>query len=150
MKTEKLLHTEMDKKSLMYYSHFSHFSFSLHVSSVWMPTLWVMELGRQLCGKMRKSNKRAPLSSPPTTTWGLEIHFYLPDVHQLEYLKGCYTAEVLCVDAAKKCCELKKKKRHVGKVSIVLNLWFILLIVASIEQFVANCTVGHMGQVSVQ
>ncbi|KAG7230543.1 hypothetical protein INR49_025259 [Caranx melampygus] len=68
-----------------------------------MLTLWPMELGRQLCGKMRKSNKRAPLSSPPTTTWGLEIHFYLPDVHQLEYLKGCYTAEELCVDAAKKC-----------------------------------------------
>uniref|UniRef100_A0A3B4WM19 Tyrosine-protein kinase n=1 Tax=Seriola lalandi dorsalis TaxID=1841481 RepID=A0A3B4WM19_SERLL len=68
-----------------------------------MPTLWVMELSRQLCGKMRRSSKRAPLSSSPTTTWGLEIHFYSPDVHQLEYLKGCYTAEELCVDAAKKC-----------------------------------------------
>uniref|UniRef100_A0A668A5H1 Tyrosine-protein kinase n=1 Tax=Myripristis murdjan TaxID=586833 RepID=A0A668A5H1_9TELE len=34
---------------------------------------------------------------------GLEIHFYLPDVQQLEYIKDCYTAEELCVEAAKKC-----------------------------------------------
>ncbi|XP_044216561.1 tyrosine-protein kinase JAK1 [Thunnus albacares] len=68
-----------------------------------MPTLWVMELSRQLCGKMRRSSKRAPLSSSPTSSWGLEIHFYTPDVHQLEYFRGCYTVEQLCVDAAKKC-----------------------------------------------
>uniref|UniRef100_A0A665UP63 Tyrosine-protein kinase n=1 Tax=Echeneis naucrates TaxID=173247 RepID=A0A665UP63_ECHNA len=68
-----------------------------------MPTLWVMELSRQLCGKMRKSTRRTQLSSSPSPTLGLEIHFYLPDAHQLEYLKGCYTAEELCVDAAKKC-----------------------------------------------
>uniref|UniRef100_A0A8C2ZSY3 Tyrosine-protein kinase n=1 Tax=Cyclopterus lumpus TaxID=8103 RepID=A0A8C2ZSY3_CYCLU len=68
-----------------------------------MPNLWVMELSRQLCGKMRRSSKRAQLSSSPTSTWGLEIHFYTPEVHQLEYFKGCYTALELCVDAAKKC-----------------------------------------------
>uniref|UniRef100_A0A8C2IFQ6 Tyrosine-protein kinase n=1 Tax=Cyprinus carpio TaxID=7962 RepID=A0A8C2IFQ6_CYPCA len=34
---------------------------------------------------------------------GLEIHFYLPDTHQLEYLKDCHTAEDLCVEAAKRC-----------------------------------------------
>uniref|UniRef100_A0A4W6DA05 Tyrosine-protein kinase n=1 Tax=Lates calcarifer TaxID=8187 RepID=A0A4W6DA05_LATCA len=68
-----------------------------------MTTLWVMELSRQLCGKMRRSSKRTQLSCSPTTTLGLEIHFYTPDVHQLEYFKGCYTAEELCVDAAKKC-----------------------------------------------
>uniref|UniRef100_A0A8C2ZVK0 non-specific protein-tyrosine kinase n=1 Tax=Cyclopterus lumpus TaxID=8103 RepID=A0A8C2ZVK0_CYCLU len=62
-----------------------------------------MELSRQLCGKMRRSSKRAQLSSSPTSTWGLEIHFYTPEVHQLEYFKGCYTALELCVDAAKKC-----------------------------------------------
>uniref|UniRef100_A0A665UPJ0 Tyrosine-protein kinase n=1 Tax=Echeneis naucrates TaxID=173247 RepID=A0A665UPJ0_ECHNA len=62
-----------------------------------------MELSRQLCGKMRKSTRRTQLSSSPSPTLGLEIHFYLPDAHQLEYLKGCYTAEELCVDAAKKC-----------------------------------------------
>lgn len=82
-----------------------HFSFSLHLSSVWMSTLWAMELSRQLCGKMRRSSKRAQLSCSPTSTWGLEIHFYTPEVHQLEYFKGCYTALELCVDAAKKCCE---------------------------------------------
>ncbi|XP_031698579.1 tyrosine-protein kinase JAK1-like [Anarrhichthys ocellatus] len=68
-----------------------------------MPTLWVMELSRQLCGKMRRSSKRAQLSSSPTSTQGLEIHLYTPEVHQLEYFKGCYTALELCVDAAKKC-----------------------------------------------
>nr|XP_020458384.1 tyrosine-protein kinase JAK1 [Monopterus albus]XP_020458385.1 tyrosine-protein kinase JAK1 [Monopterus albus] len=68
-----------------------------------MPTLWVMELSRQLCGKMRRSSKRAQLSSSPTSTWGLEIHFYIPEMNQLEYFKGCYTAEELCVDAAKEC-----------------------------------------------
>uniref|UniRef100_A0A665UQZ8 Tyrosine-protein kinase n=1 Tax=Echeneis naucrates TaxID=173247 RepID=A0A665UQZ8_ECHNA len=52
---------------------------------------------------MRKSTRRTQLSSSPSPTLGLEIHFYLPDAHQLEYLKGCYTAEELCVDAAKKC-----------------------------------------------
>uniref|UniRef100_A0A8C1CAF4 Tyrosine-protein kinase JAK1 n=1 Tax=Cyprinus carpio carpio TaxID=630221 RepID=A0A8C1CAF4_CYPCA len=34
---------------------------------------------------------------------GLEIHFYLPDTHQLEYLKDCHTVEDLCVEAAKRC-----------------------------------------------
>uniref|UniRef100_A0A672Z379 Tyrosine-protein kinase n=1 Tax=Sphaeramia orbicularis TaxID=375764 RepID=A0A672Z379_9TELE len=67
-----------------------------------MPTLWVMELSRQLCGKMRRS-KRVQPPSPPTSSLGLEIHFYISNTHQLEYLKGCYTAEELCVDAAKKC-----------------------------------------------
>lgn len=73
--------------------------------SVWMSTLWVMELSRQLCGKMRRSGRKAYLSSPPASTFGLEIHFYTPNVHQLEYLSGCYTAEELCVKAAKKCCK---------------------------------------------
>lgn len=75
-------------------------------SSVGLPTLWVMELSRQLCGKMRRSTRRAPLSSSTTSSLrGLEIHFYLHDMHQLEYFKDCYTAEELCVEAAKKCCE---------------------------------------------
>ncbi|KAM9849003.1 tyrosine-protein kinase JAK1 [Aulostomus maculatus] len=67
-----------------------------------MPTLWVMELSRQLCGKMKRPSRRA---QPPTSpsSWGLEIHFYLSEVRQLEYFKGCYTAEELCVEAAKKC-----------------------------------------------
>ncbi|XP_040897118.1 tyrosine-protein kinase JAK1 [Toxotes jaculatrix] len=68
-----------------------------------MSTLWMMELSRQLCGKMRRSSKRAQLSSSPSSTCGLEIHFYTPEVHQQEYLKGCYTVEELCVEAAKKC-----------------------------------------------
>ncbi|KAF7657152.1 hypothetical protein LDENG_00031210 [Lucifuga dentata] len=70
-----------------------------------MPTLWVMELGRQLCGKMRRSTRTPTLPSSPTSSSlsGLEIHFYFLDMHQLEYFKGCFTAEQLCVEAAKKC-----------------------------------------------
>uniref|UniRef100_A0A8C5GRA0 Tyrosine-protein kinase n=1 Tax=Gouania willdenowi TaxID=441366 RepID=A0A8C5GRA0_GOUWI len=61
-----------------------------------------MELSRQLCIKMRRS--RRGLSSPSiVSVVGLEIHFYIPEVHKLEYLKGCFTAEELCVDAAKTC-----------------------------------------------
>lgn len=79
--------------------------FVLSFFSVWMPSLSVMELSRQLCGKMRRSSKKTQYSSSPTTTLGLEIHFYTPGFHQLEYTTGCFTAEQLCVDAAKKCCK---------------------------------------------
>lgn len=60
-----------------------------------------MELGRQLCGKMKKQ-KKVELAIPAIMK-GLEIHFYLPDTHQLEYFKDCHTAEDLCVEAAKRC-----------------------------------------------
>ncbi|XP_077462571.1 tyrosine-protein kinase JAK1 [Stigmatopora argus] len=63
----------------------------------------MMELGRLLCGKMKRSNRRDPIITSPSSSWGLEIHFFLPDVHQLEFFKGSYTAEELCVEAAKKC-----------------------------------------------
>ncbi|KAE8293949.1 Tyrosine-protein kinase JAK1 [Larimichthys crocea] len=52
---------------------------------------------------MRRSSRKAQFSSSPTSTLGLEIHFYTPEVHLLEYLSGCYTAEEICVAAAKKC-----------------------------------------------
>ncbi|XP_056133885.1 tyrosine-protein kinase JAK1 [Lampris incognitus] len=70
-----------------------------------MPSLGIMELSRQLCGKMRRSNRRAMLSSSPTPSSlrGLEIHFYLSDTRQLEYFKDSHTAEDLCVEAAKTC-----------------------------------------------
>uniref|UniRef100_A0A672J8T1 Tyrosine-protein kinase n=1 Tax=Salarias fasciatus TaxID=181472 RepID=A0A672J8T1_SALFA len=67
-----------------------------------MPSLWVMELSRQICLKMKR-NRRAQPSSSPASTLGLEIHFYHQDMNQLQYSKGCYTAEQLCVDAAKIC-----------------------------------------------
>ncbi|TVK90657.1 Tyrosine-protein kinase JAK1 [Bagarius yarrelli] len=60
-----------------------------------------MELGRQLCGKMKKQ-KKVELAIPAVMK-GLEIHFYMPETHQLEYFKGCHTAEDLCVEAAKRC-----------------------------------------------
>ncbi|KAG8003189.1 Tyrosine-protein kinase JAK1 [Nibea albiflora] len=52
---------------------------------------------------MRKSSRKAQFSSAPASTLGLEIHFYTPDMHMLEYICGCYTAEEICVAAAKKC-----------------------------------------------
>ncbi|KAK6302349.1 hypothetical protein J4Q44_G00267040 [Coregonus suidteri] len=61
-----------------------------------------MELGRQLLVKMRKRRK-GEFTSVPVIVQGLEIHFYLEDSHQLEFLRGCYTAEELCTEAAKKC-----------------------------------------------
>lgn len=69
--------------------------------SVWMPELAVMDLGRQLCVKMKKQRKAE--MTIPTAMKGLEIHFYLSDTHQLEFFKDCYTAEDLCVEAAKRC-----------------------------------------------
>uniref|UniRef100_A0A673JIF6 Tyrosine-protein kinase n=1 Tax=Sinocyclocheilus rhinocerous TaxID=307959 RepID=A0A673JIF6_9TELE len=65
-----------------------------------MPELAVMELGRQLCGKMKKQRKAE--MTVPTVMKGLEIHFYLPDTYQHEYFKYCHTAEDLCVEAAKR------------------------------------------------
>lgn len=80
------------------------FFFKFHFFRVWMPTLYVMELGRQLCLKMRKPRK-PQTSSSPASIKGLEIHFYRFDIDPLKYPKGHYTAENLCVDAAKKCCK---------------------------------------------
>ncbi|CAL8309333.1 unnamed protein product [Lota lota] len=71
-----------------------------------MPTLGMMEqLSRQLCGKMRRSGKRTPISSSPASSApkGLEVHFYLADTNQLEYFRDCHTAEDICVESAKRC-----------------------------------------------
>ncbi|XP_034035450.1 tyrosine-protein kinase JAK1 isoform X2 [Thalassophryne amazonica] len=68
-----------------------------------MPNLLVMELGRQLCGKIKRPSRRTPVSSAPSSFQGLEIHFYLPDIHKLSYKEGCYTAENLCVESAVRC-----------------------------------------------
>ena len=77
--------------------------------SIWMPTLGMMEqLSRQLCGKMRRSGKRTPIPSTPASSSpkGLEVHFYLADTNQLEYFRDCHTTEDICVESAKRCCEL--------------------------------------------
>ncbi|KAL0966810.1 hypothetical protein UPYG_G00300420 [Umbra pygmaea] len=60
-----------------------------------------MEVGRQLLGKMW--NRKKGEFSAPTISTGLEVHFYLGESHQLEFLRGCYTAEELCTQAAKTC-----------------------------------------------
>ncbi|XP_067088208.1 tyrosine-protein kinase JAK1-like, partial [Osmerus mordax] len=65
-----------------------------------MPSLGLMELSRQLCGKMRRRRAEVPDSAPLR---GLEIHFYLLDIHQLVHFKDCHTTEELCEEAAKRC-----------------------------------------------
>ncbi|XP_072293949.1 tyrosine-protein kinase JAK1 [Eucyclogobius newberryi] len=65
-----------------------------------MPNLRAMELSRQLCGKMRRS-KRSQTASPPDAPPGLHIHLYTAE--PLYYKGNCYTAEELCVEAARKC-----------------------------------------------
>uniref|UniRef100_A0A8C7J2U1 non-specific protein-tyrosine kinase n=1 Tax=Oncorhynchus kisutch TaxID=8019 RepID=A0A8C7J2U1_ONCKI len=61
-----------------------------------------MEVGRQLLVKMRMKRK-GEFTSVPVLPQGLEVHLYLEDSPQLEFLRGCYTAEELCTKAAKKC-----------------------------------------------
>ncbi|XP_014044951.2 tyrosine-protein kinase JAK1 isoform X2 [Salmo salar] len=61
-----------------------------------------MEVGRQLLVKMRMKRK-GEFTSVPVIVQGLKVHFYLEDSPQLEFLHGCYTAEELCTNAAKKC-----------------------------------------------
>uniref|UniRef100_A0A8C9SJD3 Tyrosine-protein kinase JAK1 n=1 Tax=Scleropages formosus TaxID=113540 RepID=A0A8C9SJD3_SCLFO len=59
-----------------------------------------MELGRQLCGKMKTRKTDAPVQA---LLRGLEVHFYLPDTSHLEYMKDSLSVEDLCIEAAKKC-----------------------------------------------
>ncbi|XP_035270395.1 tyrosine-protein kinase JAK1 isoform X1 [Anguilla anguilla] len=73
----------------------------MHACIVRMSGQTGMKLGRQLCQKMRLSNKNDP--AVPTMARGLEIHFYLSGMQQLEYLKDSHSAEDLCIQAAQKC-----------------------------------------------
>uniref|UniRef100_A0A3P8XKU1 Tyrosine-protein kinase n=1 Tax=Esox lucius TaxID=8010 RepID=A0A3P8XKU1_ESOLU len=66
-----------------------------------MPPNSAMEVGRQLLGKMM--TRRKGEISVPVIAQGLEVHFYLGDCHQLKFLRGCFTAEELCTEAARKC-----------------------------------------------
>ncbi|XP_051554303.1 tyrosine-protein kinase JAK1-like [Myxocyprinus asiaticus] len=59
-----------------------------------------MDFGRHVITKVLR-NKKKPLMASGILQ-GLEIHFYLPDTHQIIRLNGSITAEGLCVEAAKK------------------------------------------------
>ncbi|XP_076829600.1 tyrosine-protein kinase JAK1-like [Brachyhypopomus gauderio] len=59
-----------------------------------------MDFGRQFIAKVQKRNKSQIMK--PLILQGLEVHFYLPETHQLIYLKGSFSAEELCILAAKK------------------------------------------------
>ncbi|KAK2901348.1 hypothetical protein Q8A67_009463 [Cirrhinus molitorella] len=59
-----------------------------------------MEFCRDLINKVLKKKKSIMASS--VILQGLEIHFYLPETHQIIRLSGSFTAEELCVEAAKK------------------------------------------------
>ncbi|XP_023662197.1 tyrosine-protein kinase JAK1-like [Paramormyrops kingsleyae] len=66
-----------------------------------MSRLTAMELGRQLCGKMRKA--RRPETAVLVTACGLGIYFYTPEINPLEIQEGSHSAEDLCLEAAKRC-----------------------------------------------
>ncbi|KAK3567775.1 hypothetical protein QTP86_026462 [Hemibagrus guttatus] len=59
-----------------------------------------MEVGRQILGKLQRRKKSQLMSS--VILQGLEVHFYLADTLQIIHLKGRYSAEQLCTEAAKK------------------------------------------------
>uniref|UniRef100_A0A8C7S3E1 Tyrosine-protein kinase n=1 Tax=Oncorhynchus mykiss TaxID=8022 RepID=A0A8C7S3E1_ONCMY len=61
-----------------------------------------LRIKAQLLVKMRMKRK-GEFTSVPVMVQGLEVHLYLEDSPQLEFLRGCYTAEELCTKAAKKC-----------------------------------------------
>lgn len=55
------------------------------------------------CAKMRSSKKNEVNTEVPSQ--GLEVAFYLQEKNSIYYTSGKYTAEDLCIKAAKKCCE---------------------------------------------
>ncbi|XP_051556477.1 tyrosine-protein kinase JAK1-like isoform X1 [Myxocyprinus asiaticus] len=59
-----------------------------------------MDFRQHFINKVLRKKKKPLMAS--VILQGLEIHFYLPDTHQITHLSGTFTAEVLCVEAAKK------------------------------------------------
>ncbi|XP_062849853.1 tyrosine-protein kinase JAK1-like [Trichomycterus rosablanca] len=59
-----------------------------------------MEVGRQILGKLQR--KRKPRLMLPEIAQGLEVNFYTPEAHQITHLRGTYSAEELCTEAAQK------------------------------------------------
>uniref|UniRef100_A0A4W5K0G5 non-specific protein-tyrosine kinase n=1 Tax=Hucho hucho TaxID=62062 RepID=A0A4W5K0G5_9TELE len=80
-------------------------------------------MGRQLLVKMRRTRK-GKFTPIPVLAQGLEVHFYLRDSHQLEFLRGCYTAEELCTEAAKKCGISPLCFNLFALYDEVLNIWY--------------------------
>uniref|UniRef100_A0A4W5K0F1 non-specific protein-tyrosine kinase n=1 Tax=Hucho hucho TaxID=62062 RepID=A0A4W5K0F1_9TELE len=88
-----------------------------------MPRNKAMDMGRQLLVKMRRTRK-GKFTPIPVLAQGLEVHFYLRDSHQLEFLRGCYTAEELCTEAAKKCGISPLCFNLFALYDEVLNIWY--------------------------
>lgn len=59
-----------------------------------------MEFRRNFINKVLRKKKQPIMASD--ILQGLEIHFYLPDKHPIIHLEESFTAEELCVEAAKK------------------------------------------------
>lgn len=58
------------------------------------------------CAKMRSSKKNELKTEVQEQM--LELVFYLQEKPSLPYTSGKYTAEELCIEAAKKCCEFQQ------------------------------------------
>lgn len=65
-----------------------------------------MEGGCHILGKFRRSSRRRSQLTSTMILPGLEVHFYLADTQQIIHLKGCHSAEQLCIEAARKLGEL--------------------------------------------
>ncbi|KAL7876621.1 hypothetical protein AOLI_G00115840 [Acnodon oligacanthus] len=72
----------------------------IRVSLNFCPSSVEMEIGRQVIEKLQRKKKMQP-TTPPSLQ-GLEVHFYMPDTHQIIHLSGRHSAEELCVEASKK------------------------------------------------
>lgn len=96
-----------------------------------------MEFGRNFISKVLKKKKKKTIMAS-VILQGLEVHFYLPDKHQIIHLSGRFTAEELCVEAAKKLGEFvigSKRKycwtpKKIRLMNVVSLLQIYLLCVA--------------------
>lgn len=61
----------------------------------------MMDFGRSFINKMLRKKEKKKTAMASVILQGLEVHFYLPDKHQIIHLSGRFTAEELCIEAAK-------------------------------------------------
>lgn len=100
-----------------------------------------MEYCRDLINKVLKKKKSIMASA--VILQGLEIHFYLPETHQIIHLSGSFTAEELCVEAAKKlgkCFSAIPQNKHCNghRINNVSILQVYLHCVAVCSPFMMN------------
>ncbi|XP_066536675.1 tyrosine-protein kinase JAK1-like [Hoplias malabaricus] len=81
-----------------------------------------MDLGRQVFKKLQRKKKTQ--CTMPLILQGLEVHFYLPDIHQIIHLRGRHSVEELCVEAAQKLELSPLCNTLFGLYDEISNTWF--------------------------